>query len=290
MGIYLEEKQKLLDSNYNKYMNHTLKELQKDYEKAQKDIESEIAKWYARMDDIKKTTPDFRFSELKNLEDLQKQIKLILDELAGVEETLLTETLKELYVSDYVDLQKLNEKYGLLDTNTPLPQFNQMPQIQVLETYMGTSKEVSKTIQELAKLVDVEFVGEAISGKWFNVRIMERMAKLNYSLEDKLRQAIIRGDSYSKTASVVAKDLGTSYKSVKTLVRTEMAIAENKSVVHNAMKLGFDGLKWSTYHDDRVCEVCKRLDGTIFPVEQIRSQDLLAHPNCRLRITRSSIR
>ena len=209
-SIYMEEKQKLLDSNYNKYMNKTLKELQKDYSKAQKDIEFEIAKWYARMDDIKKTTPEFRFSELKHLEDLQKQIKLILDELAGVEETLLTETLKELYVSDYVDLQKLNEKYGLLDTNTPLPQFNQMPQIQVLETYMGTSKEVSKTIQELAKLVDVEFVGEAISGKWFNVRIMERMAKLNYSLEDKLRQAIIRGDSYSKTASVVAKDLGTS--------------------------------------------------------------------------------
>ena len=114
MGIYLEEKQKLLDKNYNKYMNHTLKELQKDYSKAQKDIESEIAKWYARMDDIKKTTPEFRFSELKHLEDLQKQIKLILDELAVVEENLLTETLKELYVSDFVDLHKLNEKYGLL--------------------------------------------------------------------------------------------------------------------------------------------------------------------------------
>ena len=281
MSIYLEEKQKLLDSNYNKYMNKTLKELQKDYSKAQKDIESEIAKWLKKMDDIKKTTPEFRFSELKHLEDLQKQIKLILDELAVVEETLLTETLKELYVSDYVDLQKLNEQYGLLELNTPLPEFNQLSQIQVLETYIGMPKEVSKTIKELAKLVDVEFVGEAISGKWFSVRIMERMEKLNYSLEDKLRQAIIRGDSYSKTASVVAKDLGTSYKSVKTLVRTEMAIAENKSVVHNCMKLGYNGLKWSTYHDDTVCEECKRLDGTIYPVEQIKMQDLIAHPNCR---------
>ena len=41
--IYQEEKQKLLDKNYNKYMNKTLKELQKDYVKAQKDIESENA-------------------------------------------------------------------------------------------------------------------------------------------------------------------------------------------------------------------------------------------------------
>ena len=40
--IYLEEKQKLLDKNYDKYLNKNLKELQKDYVKAQKDIESEI--------------------------------------------------------------------------------------------------------------------------------------------------------------------------------------------------------------------------------------------------------
>lgn len=279
-SIYQEEKQKLLDSNYNKYMNKTLKELQKDYSKAQKDIESEIAKWYARMDDIKKTTPEFRFSELKHLEDLQKQIKLILDELAVVEETLLTETLKELYVSDFVDLQKLNEKYGLLELNSPLPEFNQLPKIQVLETYISMPN-ITATTKELAKLVDLELVGDAISGKWFSTRIMERAEKLNYSIEDKIRQAIIRGDSYSKTASVVAKDLKTSYKSVKTLVRTEMSIAENKSVTHNAMKLGFNGLKWSTYHDDTVCKICREMDGTIFPVEQIKSQDLIAHPNCR---------
>ena len=72
--IYQKEKQKLLDKNYDKYLNKNLKELQKDYVKAQKDIESEIAKWYARMDDIKKANPEFRFSELKYLEDLQKQL------------------------------------------------------------------------------------------------------------------------------------------------------------------------------------------------------------------------
>ena len=279
--IYQEEKQKLLDKNYDKYLNKNLKELQKDYVKAQKDIESEIAKWYARMDDIKKANPEFRFSELKYLEDLQKQISLIIDELATVEETLLTDTLKNTYVSDYVDLNKLDMKYGLLETNTPLPEFNQLSQIQVLETYISMP-EVSKTVKEFAKTVDVEFVSDAISGKWFSTRIMERAEKLNYSIEDKLRQAIIRGDSYAKVADVIAKDLNVSFKSAKTLVRTEMALAENKAVTHNAMKLGYNGLKWSSYHDSHVCEVCKSLDGTVFPLEQIKSQDLIAHPNCRL--------
>ena len=284
--IYLEEKQKLLDKNYDKYLNKNLKELQKDYVKAQKDIESEIAKWYAKMDDIKKANPNFQFSELKYLEDLQKQIGLIIDELATVEETLLTDTLKNTYVSDYVDLNKLNNQYGLLETNTPLPSFNQIPQLQTLETYINMP-EVSKTVKELAKFVDVEFVGDAISGKWFSTRIAERAEKLNYSIENQIRQAIIRGDSYNRVADVIAKDLDISFKSAKTLVRTEMAIAENKAVTHNAMKLGYNGLQWTTYHDNHVCEVCKSLDGTIFPVEQIKSQDLIAHPNCRLHTSRS---
>ena len=278
--IYQEEKQKLLDKNYNKYMNKTLKELQKDYVKAQKDIESEIAKWYAKMDDIRKANPEFRFSELKYLEDLQKQISLIIDELATVEETLLTDTLKNTYVSDYVDLNKLDMKYGLLETNTPLPEFNQLSQIQVLETYISMP-EIPKAINELAKMVDVEFVGDAINGKWFSTRIMERAEKLNYSIEDKLRQAIIRGDSYNKVADVITKDLNVSYNSARTLVRTEMALAENKAVVHNAMKLGYDGLKWVTNHDSHVCDTCKKLDGTIYPVDKIKAKDLLPHPNCR---------
>lgn len=279
-SIYQEEKQKLLDKNYDKYMNKTLKELQKDYSQAQKDIESEIARWYARMEEIKSKNPNFRFSELQYLEDLQKQIKLILDELAVVEETLLTETLKELYVSDYIDLNKLDKQYELLNTNTPLPSFNQMPQIQTLETYINLP-EVSKTVKELAKMVDVEFVGDAISGRWFSTRIMERAEKLNYSIEDKLRQAIIRGDGYNKVADVISKDLDVSFKSAKTLVRTEMAIAQNKSVTHNAMKLGYNGLKWVINHDGHACKLCEDLDGTIFPIEQIKSQDLIAHPNCR---------
>ena len=278
--IYLEEKQKLLDKNYDKYLNKNLKELQKDYVKAQKDIESEIAKWYAKMNDIKKANPEFRFSELKYLEDLQKQVGLILDELAIVEETLLTDTLKELYVSDYIDLNKLDMQYGLLETNTPLSSFNQISQLQTLETYISMP-EITMTTKELAKFVDVDFVGDAISGKWFSTRIAERAEKLNYSIENQLRQAIIRGDGYNKVADVIAKDLNISYNSARTLVRTEMAIAENKSVTHNAMKLGYDGLKWTTNHDNHVCEVCRSLDGTIYPIEQIKSQDLIAHPNCR---------
>lgn len=284
----MEEQQKLLDSNYDKYMNKTLKELQKEYKIAQKNIEKEISDWILRMDDIKASQPNFAFSELKQLQDLQKQINLILEELAKVEDNLLTETLRELYVTDYVDLQELNKKYNLLNLNTPLPEFNQFPQLQVLESYIGLPN-IKQITLEYAKSLPVEFVADAVSGKWFSVRIMERAEKLGYSIEKEIRQGIIRGNSSSKVAGKiykeinqgVSKNMQTSFNSVKTLVRSEMNLTQNKTVIHNAMKLGYNGLKWSTYHDHVVCEVCRKLDGTIYPTTEIKASDLMPHPNCR---------
>lgn len=286
--IYMEEQQKLLDGNYDKYMNKTLKELQKEYIQAQKDIEKEISDWLLKIDDIKASQPNFAFSELKQLQDLQQQINLILEELAKVEDALLTNTLKELYVSDYVDLHKLNEKYNLLNLNTPLPEFNQIPQLQALESYM-TLPNVRQAVLEYAKTLPVEFVADAVNGKWFSSRIMERSEKLGYSIEKEIRQGIIRGNSSSKVAGKiykeinkgVSKNMQTSFNSVKTLVRSEMNLAQNKTVIHNAMKLGYNGLKWSTYHDSTVCETCRKLDGTIYPTTDIKASDLMPHPNCR---------
>ena len=60
-----------------------------------------------------------------------------------------------------------------------------------------------------------------------------------------------------------------------------MATVENQATVHNAMKQGFDGLKFTTYHDNHVCEVCQSMDGKVFPVTEVRAGDFIMHPNCR---------
>lgn len=292
--IYQEEKTKILDANYEKHLRRTLKEIQKEYVNANKDIEKEISKWLLDMDMIKQNNPNFQFSELQHLQDLQKQINLIIDELAKAEERILTGTLKELYVTDYVDLNKLNTEYGLLELNTPLPQFNQIQSIHTLESYVMMPN-ISKQLVEIAKGVPVEMVGDAISGRWFNTRIKERAEKLRYSIENTIRQGIIRGDSYNKVADRMSRTLfkGTkeemakAYNSCKTLVRTEMAVAENKAEVHQAMKMGMNGMKWVAYHGSdngfqkNVCEKCRKMDGTIYKTTEVKMQDLIAHPNCR---------
>ena len=278
---YIENKLELLDNNYYTYVNETLKDIQDAYKQAYKDIEREIQRWYLHMNDIKQLNPDFRFSELKQLEDLQKQIDIILEELAQAESKALESGMKNLYVSDYMDLGKMNEKYASALPNTPLPQFNQLQAPQLLETYLNMGS-LNKTLtKEIAKNLDLSMFYDGIQGKWYFQRIEERASKLNYSIESKLRQAIIRQDSYSKVAGTIAKDLDISFSSAKTLVRTEMATVENQATVHNAMKQGFDGLKFTTYHDNHVCEICESMDGKVFPVTEVRAGDFIMHPNCR---------
>ena len=280
---YFEQRMETMDNNYNKYFNSTLKELQKGYQQAYKDVELEILKWYNNMEVIKSKNPNFKFSELKYLEDLQKHINIILEELSKVEETALTQSLNELYVTDYMDFNALDTKYGELGLHTPMPEINNIQSVQVLESYMSMpTYTATKTVaKEIAKQVNLSWWYEPIQGKWYNTRIYERAEKLGYSIENTLRQAIIRGDSYAKVADTMAKELDVSFKSAKTLVATELRTAEVTATIHNAEKLGYNALKRQSMHDNHVCEICKEMDGKIYPLGTVKAGDFMMHPNDR---------
>ena len=280
---YFEQKMEMLDNNYNKYFNSTLKELQKGYRKAYKDIDVEILRWYNNMEAIKSKNPNFKFSELQYLEDLQEQINIILEELSKVEETALTESLNELYVTDYMDFNALDKKYGQLGLHTPMPEINNIQSVQVLESYlsMPTFATVKEVTKEALKHMDIEWWYEPIQGKWYNTRIYERAEKLGYSIENTLRQAIIRGDSYAKVADTMAKELDISFKSAKTLVATELRQAEVTATIHNAKKLGYNALKRQSMHDNHVCKICQEMDGKIYPLGTVRTGDFILHANDR---------
>ena len=276
---FFEQKMEKLDNNYNRYFKSTLKVLQKEYKEVYENIEIEIIKWYKAMDEIKATNPNFQFSELRYLEELTKQINLILEELAKVEADLVGTNLNQLYVSDYMDLAKLNEKYGTI-ANTPLPEFNQLQSAQLLETYMNMPQASGK-VAEIAKQLDLSWWYSPIQGKWYNTRIEERAKKLGYSIESKLKQAIVRGDGYNKVAGQLMHDLDISFKSAKTLVQTELRTAEITAHIHRAKKNGYTHMQRRSMRDSHVCKLCQSLDGTIYPLDVATAGDFIAHPNER---------
>lgn len=276
---HFQQQMERLDHNYNLYFNSTLKALQKEYKEAYDTIEIEIIKWYKAMEEIKATSPNFQFSELKHLEELTKQINLILGKLAKVEVDQLSNSLNRLYVSDYMDLGRLNEKYGSI-ANSPLSEFNQLKSAQTLEAYMNMPQATGSAV-EIAKQLQLSWWYSPIHGKWFNTRIEERAKKLGYSIESKLKQAIIRGDGYNKVAGQLMNDLDISFKSAKTLVATELRTAEITSSIHNAMKNGYTHLQRRSIRDSHVCKLCQSLDGTLYPLDSINAGDFILHPNDR---------
>lgn len=276
---YFEQQMEKLDNNYNRYFKSTLKQLQKEYKEAYETIEIEIIKWYKAMDEIKATNPNFQFSELKYLEELTKQINLILEELSKLEADLVGKSLNGLYVSDYMDLAKLNEKYGSV-ANSPLPEFNQLKSAQALEVYMNMPQ-ASGNVVDIAKQLELSWWYSPIQGKWFNTRIEERAKKLSYSIESKLKQAIIRGDGYNKVAGQLMHDLDISFKSAKTLVQTELRTAEITAHIHQAKKNGYTHMQRRSMRDSHVCKLCQSLDGAIYPLETTTSGDFILHPNER---------
>ncbi len=297
---FQKAKQKTLDKNYDKQARETLNEIKKLYQETSDKVELEIHRWYRDMEAIKQANPDFKFSELKHLEDFYKQLDLILDELSKAEIEIVTNGMKKLFITDYIDFNSINHKYLDMELHSPLPEFNQMPQVQVLESYLNMSDVsqkvfenaqkafngfISKTIiEDIAQEIDLAWFYDGTAGRWFNVRIEERIkTKLNYTLRDEFRKSIISGEGVGKLQAKLRKDLDITYKQANTLVKTELATIENEAVIHNAKKLGYDGLKFVTMHDDTVCKLCKSMEGTILPLDA-RGGDYVQHPRCRCRL------
>ena len=274
---YFKKRMEMLNNNYERYFHLTLQELINEYQDANDNIEIEIMRWYNRMNEIKSTNPNFKFSELKQLEELTKQINLILDELAKVESKVVGKNLNELYVSDYLSLARLNDEYQMVN---PLGgTLNQFKSASILETYVNMT--TLDKVTEIANQLEISWWYSAIQGKWYNTRIEERAKKLGYSIESKLKQAIIRGDSYNKVAGQIMNDLDISFRNAKTLVATELRTAEISAKLDTAKRGGFTHMERRSLRDDHVCKICQEMDGTIYPIDSVRGGDFILHPNDR---------
>ena len=294
---FQKAKQKTLDKNYDKQARETLQEIKKLYQQTSDKVELEILRWQRNMESIKQNNPNFKFSELQHLEDFYKQLDLILDELAKVEVEIVTNGMTKLFITDYIDFDGINKKYLDMELHTPLPEFNQMPQVQILESYINmpdVSQQVfqnaqkafnsfisKKVIETIAEEIDLAWFYDGTAGRWFNVRIEERIkTKLKYNLRDKFRKGIISGEGGGKLAAQLKRDLDITQKQATTLVRTEFATIENEAVIHNAKKLGYNALEFATMKDKNVCKLCKAKEGEVVPLTA-RGGDFVMHPNCR---------
>lgn len=92
------------------------------------------------------------------------------------------------------------------------------------------------------------------------------------------------GDSPRAIARALAKEVDISLPRALTIARTEVIAAHAQGQLAALRDLGVAEVgvqvEWSTAGDDRVCEFCDSMNGTVYPIDEADGL-IPAHPNCR---------
>ena len=290
---YWKKRDRELDRQFNKTNKEVLNDLKKEYQRVWKDIESEINGWYARTI----TNPDFRFSELKSLQDTQKAVELLLDELYDIEKNRLGSAMDDLYISTYQDMNKLTQDYfNSLDRAVPKMETDMFMMIQ--ETNRVASMSGVETL--IRKEIDTAMLSSKIWDKdnvlkhpleWykgfangtFTNRIERRRAIVKNEINQAVRNAFVKGSSVDKCTKDVLDRLNVSYSNAKRLAHNELTYAQHCADSKQMKDNGFKGVKRKTVKDNRVCPICKEHEGEIIPIEQYEANPsvMMLHVGCR---------
>lgn len=283
---YWNKRDRLLNQRFNKTSKQVLKELKTEYNRIWREIESEINGWYAR----NITDPNFKWSELKSLEDTQRAIGLLLDELYDIEKNKLGEAMDNVYVSTYQDQMALTQSYfNGLDKVVPKTEnimLGMMEQTNRVASMSGLE-------QMLRKEIDVTFLSKRIWDKddilkhpleWykgfangtFTNRIERRKAIVKNEINQTVRNAFVKGSSVDKCTKDVLDRLNVSYSNAKRLSLNEITYAQHCADSKQMKDNGFKGVKRKTVKDNRVCPICKEHEGEIIPIEQYEANPQIA--------------
>lgn len=283
---YWNKRDRLLNQRFNKTSKQVLKELKTEYNRIWREIESEINGWYAR----NITNPDFKWSELKSLEDTQRAIGLLLDELYDIEKNKLGEAMDNVYVSTYQDQMALTQSYfNGLDKVVPTTEnimLGMMEQTNRVASMSGLE-------QMLRKDIDVAFLSKRIWDKddilkhpleWykgfangtFTSRIERRKAIVKNEINQAVRNAFVKGSSVDKCTKDVLDRLNVSYSNAKRLSLNEITYAQHCADSKQMKDNGFKGVKRKTVKDNKVCPICKEHEGEIIPIEQYEANPQIA--------------
>lgn len=108
--------------------------------------------------------------------------------------------------------------------------------------------------------------------------------QMSSSMSRVLAQGVADGKNPYALVNELSKETGISKARAARVGRTEIMHAHSEGQLDSYEKLGVEELgvlaEWSTAGDDRVCPICKPLEGGIFTIEEARGL-IPRHPNCR---------
>ena len=287
VNIFLEGEKDILEVS---------KELKTQYEKAAKNIESEILKFYGKYQtvsglDMKTIKKNLSKEELKSFHNTLDEIieyatKHKMDKDYKLRMKLLNiktrvSRLEELKTNIEFEIQKLAIK-----------------EEERLRSIMGQAYTniYYKTLYEIDKFIGIstsfaipnvaaieKLISTPVSIKNYAVGLYKNKNNLMNILNSYIPQGIVLGYNPKKVAKLASKALDTNYNATVRLVRTEYNYIMNQAVIAGYEEAGIEQYQILAALDERTCTECGELDLKLFEVgnELIGVNYPPFHPNCR---------
>lgn len=101
-------------------------------------------------------------------------------------------------------------------------------------------------------------------------------------LKRTLRTAWDNGYTMPEITKAVQEVTGLAKSKAVTIARTETLRAGNTATLERYARAGVQKVEWLSAQDDRMCEECESLHGTVYDIGE--EPDLPVHPNCRCTV------
>lgn len=292
---YWKEREKQRLNARLKDEKEVLKELDKQYKIAMKNIEKEIANLFYKYAEQNKLTYAETQKYLTNNEfntwrmDIKQYIKLIeqtnderllleLNTLAMKSrinrlEELFYQISKEIY--NTFDIQN-NRVEKLLEESVKDSYYKSIYETQ---KFVGVGTSFSKLDKETLK----DIITYPWSGKNFSQRIWKNRDLLSEVIKEEITQMVIRGESLKKIANRVSEKMDSSYENAIRLVQTEhshfMSEADKKAYESQ----GVDKYQFLATLQDNTCKRCRNIDMKVYLVKDAKEGENYPplHPRCR---------
>jgi len=273
-------------------------EIEKLYQKAQRQIESKIEAWYGRFADnngvdiaqARKILSAKQLAELKW--DVQEYIRYGQENaISGMWAKQLENASAKYHISrlEAIKLQMQQQVEQLFGNQ--LDTIDQTMRGIYKDGFYRTAFEIQKGFgvgwdfgaldeKTIAKVIGKPW---AVDGKNFSDRIWQNKQKLVNELNTTFTQGIILGQDPQKTIDKIAKKLNTSKNNAGRLIMTEQAFFSETAQHDSFKELDVELYEIVATLDSITSEICQGMDGKVFKMSEWKVGETAPpfHVNCR---------
>lgn len=280
---YWKGRFELLEQSQNKRGEQCYADIERQYRRAQKQMEGQIAAWYQRFADNNGVTMQearrmLSNSELKELKwDIDDYIRYGRENAVNGAWVRQLENASARYHISRLEALKLQTQQSLETMfGNQLDSIDSAMRGIYKSGYYHTAFEIQKGMgvgwdfatlddKTISKVINKPW---AVDGKNFSERVWGNRQKLVNELNTELTRNIILGQDPQKAIDAIAKKMNASKNVAGRLVMTEEAFFSSAAQKDCFNELDVELFEIVATLDSHTSEICQRMDGKVFPMSQ----------------------